>query len=90
MLLSEVLPRHKRGLGMYLYNIAMSLGFLLAGLVNMLLREPEWGWRASIALLGCPALLLGILLPTIPESPQLLLQHGRGEAAMQVREGKCR
>lgn len=85
MLLCEVLPRHTRGLGMYCYNIAMSLGFLLAGLVNMLLREPVWGWRASVALMAAPAVVLAMLLPTISESPQLLLQHGRQEAAVQVR-----
>lgn len=86
MLLCEVLPRCKRGLGMYFYNIAMSLGFLVAGLINMLLRERgDWGWRASIALLGAPALVLSALLPTISESPQLLLQCGKEEEAVQVR-----
>lgn len=85
MLLCEVLPRHRRGLGMYFYNIALSLGFLLSGLANMLLQQPAWGWRASVALLAAPGLLLAGLLPSISESPQVLLQHGKDAAAAQVR-----
>jgi MFS family permease len=85
MLLCEVLPRHSRGLGMYCYNIALSLGFLLSGLVNMLLHDPAWGWRASVALLAAPGVLLAALLPSISESPQVLLQHGKDAAAVQVR-----
>lgn len=84
MLLCEVLPRHSRGLGMYFYNIALSLGFLLSGLVNMLLHDHIWGWRASVALLAAPGVLLAALLPSISESPQVLLQHGKDMAAVQV------
>uniref|UniRef100_A0A383VR92 Major facilitator superfamily (MFS) profile domain-containing protein n=1 Tax=Tetradesmus obliquus TaxID=3088 RepID=A0A383VR92_TETOB len=86
MLLCEVLPRHRRGLGMYFYNIALSLGFLLSGLANMLLQQPAWGWRASVALLAAPGLLLAGLLPSISESPQVLLQHGKDAAAAQLLE----
>eukprot|EP00882_Tetradesmus_deserticola_P020750 GHRQ01022421.1.p1 GENE.GHRQ01022421.1~~GHRQ01022421.1.p1 ORF type:complete len:343 (+),score=134.23 GHRQ01022421.1:410-1438(+) len=86
MLLCEVLPRQSRGMGMYCYNIALSLGFLLAGLFNMLLHDPAWGWRASVALLAAPGVALAALLPSISESPQVLLQHGKEDAAAQLLE----
>jgi MFS family permease len=76
-------------MGMYCYNIALSLGFLLSGLVNMLLHDPAWGWRASVALLAAPGLLLAALLPSISESPQVLMQRGEDAAAVQVRLRAC-
>jgi MFS family permease len=87
MLLCEVLPRHKRGLGMYAYNLCMALGFLLSALANMLLHQPTWGWRVSVALLAAPAAALIVLLPSISESPQVLLQRGRQEEAAEVGAG---
>jgi MFS family permease len=84
MLLCEVLPRNSRGMGMYCYNIALSLGFLMSGLINMLLHDPVWGWRMSVALLAAPGVALAALLPGISESPQVLLQQGKEEAAVQV------
>jgi MFS family permease len=84
MLLCEVLPRTTRSLGMYCYNIALSLGFLLSGLFNMLLHDPRWGWRLSVALLAAPGVALAALLLSISESPQVLLQQGKEEAAVQV------
>jgi MFS family permease len=88
MLLCEVLPRNSRGLGMYCYNIALSLGFLMSGLLNMLLHDPTWGWRVSVALLAAPGVVLAALLPGISESPQVLLQQGKDESAVQVRDSK--
>lgn len=84
MLLCEVLPREKRGFGMYAYNLCMAAGFLLSAVANMLLHTPPWGWRVSVALLAAPALGLTALLPSISESPQVLLLHGQPHAAVLV------
>lgn len=85
MLLSETLPRARRGAGMYAYNLAMLAGFLVAAVSNQLLQPLPWGWRASAGLMGAPALVLAGLLPFLAESPQALLQRGDGAAAERVR-----
>ncbi|KAF8058939.1 STP5 [Scenedesmus sp. PABB004] len=81
MLLVEVLPRGRRGQGMYAFNTCMAAGFLLSGAANQALAGPAWGWRASVALLAAPALALAALLPGVRESPQALLQRGRDDEA---------
>ncbi|KAI8473535.1 MAG: general substrate transporter [Monoraphidium minutum] len=81
MLLSEVLPRDRRGAGMYAYNVAMLAGFLAAAVANQLLQHTPWGWRLSAGLAGAPGVALAALLPFVRESPQALLQRGDDAAA---------
>lgn len=81
MLLSELLPRHLRGQGLFTHTLAMLLGFLLSAVANQALHPYAWGWRASNALLAAPAAAMAALLPFVGESPQVLCQRGDKEAA---------
>jgi MFS family permease len=85
MLLSEVLPRHLRGAGMYTYNLFMLLGFLISAVANQALHPLPWGWRLSVGLMAAPGLALAALLPWVAESPQAMLQRGDEAGAEQVR-----
>jgi MFS family permease len=89
MLLSELLPRHLRGQGLFTHTLAMLLGFLLSAVANQALHPYAWGWRASNALLAAPAAAMAALLPFVGESPQVLCQRGDKEAARAVSRGGC-
>jgi hypothetical protein len=84
MLLSELLPRHLRGQGLFTHTLAMLLGFLLSAVANQALNPHPWGWRVSSGLLAAPAVVLVALLPFVGESPQVLCQRGDAKAARAV------
>lgn len=94
--ISEVSPSKVRGTLVSLYQLAVTLGFLLAYLVNWIISvnaDPAlsgdlWTrmfnsemWRGMLGSETIPALLFFIVIFFIPESPKWLVTRGRlGEA----------
>ena len=91
--ISEVAPADRRGTLVSMYQLAITVGFLLAYLANYLVLRgadvtssaPELGtrmfnneyWRGMLGLETLPDLLFLILIFFIPESPRWLLVRGQ-------------
>lgn len=92
--ISEIAPARIRGRLVTCYQLAITVGILLAylsnaGLLNLtgpLQTLPLLGevWRGMFGMETLPALLFFGGLLTVPESPRWLIQKGRHEEALQM------
>ena len=64
--------------------MAVTLGIFAAGLINYGTRNMVEGWRVSLALGGCPALMLFIGSIFLPDTPNSLVARGQLEQARAV------
>ncbi|RAL53686.1 hypothetical protein DM860_015414 [Cuscuta australis] len=84
--LSEMAPAHIRGALNMLFQLATTLGIFTANMINYgtsKLRHP-WGWRLSLGLAALPALLMTISGVLLPETPNSLIEQGKGEKGRRV------
>ena len=85
MYLSETAPAHQRGQLVSLYQLAITIGIVLAYLMNYLLYGTgDWNWRWMFISGTIPAIIFGICLLFIPESPRWLVMKKRFSEARQV------
>lgn len=98
--ISEVAVPKKRGTLVSLYQLAITIGFLLAYLANYLILkgarldagDPSLGsrmmndeyWRGMLGSETIPDLLFLAVIFFIPESPRWLIVKGRSEGAMKI------
>lgn len=96
--ISEVSPAEKRGTMVSLYQLAITIGFLAAYLVNFWIQDAAqtaqyrsgiWShlmkeemWRGMLGSMTVPALLYFIVIFLIPESPRWLIVKGLGDKAI--------
>ncbi|GAA2065391.1 sugar porter family MFS transporter [Streptomyces albiaxialis] len=79
--LSEISPTRIRGRLLTLNQMMITVGILVAYLVNLAFAGSEM-WRAMFAVGAIPALVLvAATLWVLPESPQWLIAHGHVDAA---------
>ena len=80
--ISEVSPAHVRGTMVSLYQLFITIGFLLAYLANYLILKgtamPDY-WRPMLGAEAIPDLLFLVLIFFIPESPRWLAVRGQRE-----------
>lgn len=81
--ISEVAPPQTRGALVALYQWAITIGILLADIVDYAFA-PSGNWRAMLVLAIVPALFLTAGMLVLPESPRWLFAHNRGEEARAV------
>lgn len=85
--ISETAPPDIRGSLGFLQQLAITLGILLAYLVNYAFA-PTFagitGWRLMLAFGAVPAAVLGVGMYLLPESPRWLVENGRVEEAKDV------
>jgi SP family galactose:H+ symporter-like MFS transporter len=81
--ISEVSPAEDRGWQVSLFQLAITLGIVLAYLVDYALAPIE-GWRWMFGLAVIPAVIFGVSMFFLPESPRWLAKSGRREAALAV------
>jgi sugar porter (SP) family MFS transporter len=81
--ISEVAPPDARGWTVSLFQLAITLGILLAYVVDYAFaRIQGWRWMFGIALV--PAAIFGCGMIFLPESPRWLAKRGRYEAARRI------
>jgi sugar porter (SP) family MFS transporter len=81
--ISESAPTDVRGSLSSLFQLAITLGILVAYLVNALFA-PAGDWRWPLGLAFVPALVLFVGMYLMPETPRWLLSKGKEEEAWRV------
>ncbi len=78
--ISEVAPADARGWQVSLFQLAITVGILLAYLVDYAFAQSQ-SWRWMLGLAVVPAAIFGSGMIFLPESPRWLLRQGRRESA---------
>jgi len=78
--ISEVAPAEARGWQVSLFQLAITVGILLAYLVDYAFAQIQ-GWRWMFGLAVVPAAIFGSGMLFLPESPRWLVRRGRREVA---------
>lgn len=93
MYIAELAPERVRGRLVSLYQLAVVVGISVVFFVNMLIQgqgaeawNVETGWRWMFASETLPAVLFGVLLFGVPESPRWLMNRSRPAEARAVLE----
>ncbi len=81
--LSEVAPPHARGWVVSLFQLAVTVGIVVAYLTDYAFAGIE-GWRWMLGLAVVPALVLGTGMFFLPETPRWLIRGGHHEVAQRV------
>ncbi|MFC4619803.1 sugar porter family MFS transporter [Camelliibacillus cellulosilyticus] len=81
--LSEMAPTHIRGSLASLNQLMITIGILIAYIVNYLFTSME-GWRLMLGLAVVPAVILLIGIAFMPESPRWLVKQNREKEARAV------
>jgi sugar porter (SP) family MFS transporter len=81
--ISEVSSPQDRGWQVSLFQLAITVGIVLAYLVAYVLA-PIQGWRLMLGAAVAPAVIFGAAMYFLPESPRWLVKSGRHDAAREV------
>ncbi|POF63050.1 MFS transporter [Novacetimonas maltaceti] len=81
---AELAPASRRGGLVSLFQLVFSLGLLLAFFVGYELSGSAESWRAMFMLGAVPAILLGLGMIFLPESPRWLLHHDHEQRAVSI------
>lgn len=81
--ISEIAPTEVRGSLTSMFQLAITLGILLAYLVNFALSGAE-AWRWMLGLAAVPAAILFVGMYLVPETPRWLIGHGFMDQARAV------
>jgi SP family galactose:H+ symporter-like MFS transporter len=81
--LSEVAPPHARGWVVSLFQLAVTVGIVVAYLTDYAFAGVE-GWRWMLGLAVVPALVFGTGMFFLPETPRWLIRGGHHEVARRV------
>jgi sugar porter (SP) family MFS transporter len=81
--ISEISPARNRGALVSMNQLLITVGILVSYLTDYALAEGEH-WRWMFALAAIPAVVLGIGMVFLPESPRWLVSVGKRELARQV------
>jgi SP family galactose:H+ symporter-like MFS transporter len=81
--ISEVSPADARGWQVSLFQLAITIGILLAYLVDYAFASIQ-GWRWMFGLAVVPAAIFGVGMLFLPESPRWLARRGHQQEALAV------
>ncbi|XP_010256217.1 PREDICTED: sugar transport protein 6-like [Nelumbo nucifera] len=80
LFLSEIAPARIRGALNILFQLLITIGILIANLVNYFMSNVHpYGWRISLGLTGVPAIILCLGSLVITETPTSLIERERFE-----------
>jgi sugar porter (SP) family MFS transporter len=74
--IAEIAPADRRGALVSLNQLMITIGILLSYIVGVIFTPIE-GWRYMFGVALIPALILGIGMFMLPESPRWLFEHGQ-------------
>ncbi|ESW15226.1 hypothetical protein PHAVU_007G055200 [Phaseolus vulgaris] len=76
--LSEIAPTRIRGALNILFQLNITIGILIANIVNYFTAQIKggYGWRISLALAGVPALMLTLGSLLVHDTPNSLIERG--------------
>lgn len=83
--IAEIAPANVRGALTALFQLAITLGIVVAYLVNFALTDAE-AWRWMLGLGAVPAVILFIGMLPLPDTPRWLSERGREDEARAVLE----
>ena len=81
--IAEIAPPDTRGALVSLNQLMITIGILVSYIVGVAFTPIE-GWRYMFAVAVIPALILGIGMFTLPESPRWLVKNGKLDKARSV------
>src|SRR5918997_1748073 len=81
--IAEIAPAERRGALVSLNQLMITIGILLSYIVGVIFTPIE-GWRYMFGVALIPALILGIGMFMLPESPRWLFEHGQVAKARAV------
>ncbi len=81
--IAEIAPSRSRGALVSLNQLLITVGILVSYLVDYLLAEGEH-WRWMFGLAAIPAVILGLAMSWLPESPRWLVKSGDVESATRI------
>ncbi|KAK9760359.1 hypothetical protein K7432_015695 [Basidiobolus ranarum] len=83
---SEIAPKEIRGTLVSMQQLAITIGILVAFLINMGTDkiDSDASWRIPLGVQGIPALILSLLMFLLPKSPRWLMSQGHSEQALEV------
>ncbi|KAF4355595.1 hypothetical protein CsatB_026608 [Cannabis sativa] len=86
--LSEMAPAKIRGALNMGFQMAITIGILMANLVNYGTSKIKggYGWRVSLALAGVPAIMMTVGAIFLPDTPNSILERGNPEKARKMLE----
>ncbi|XP_033738281.1 solute carrier family 2, facilitated glucose transporter member 10-like [Pecten maximus] len=82
--ISEIAPAKKRGVLVSLNELGITLGLLLAYLINYFFIQVDNGWRYMFGLSAIPAVVQGIGMMFLPKSPRFLMLTRQEAKAKEV------
>ncbi|HNH86772.1 MAG TPA: sugar porter family MFS transporter, partial [Solirubrobacterales bacterium] len=82
--ISEIAPPDIRGRLVTFFQLAVTIGILVAYLVGLAFADSNEGWRWMLGLGAVPALALVIGIIRLPSSPRWLLMVGREDDAREA------
>lgn len=87
MYISEISPANKRGVLVSFNQFAITIGILLAYVINYMFSGFEDSWRLMLGFPAVFGILFSVLLITVfPESPRWLLSVNRKDEALTILE----
>lgn len=87
MYIAEVAPARSRGRLGLMYQLAITVGCVMATVVSFLLAkyaQPTIGWRCMFASVLVPVAIFSLLLTRVPASPRWLAERKRFPEALSV------
>ncbi|PON36600.1 Sugar/inositol transporter [Trema orientale] len=84
--LSEMAPPKIRGALNIAFQMAITIGILVANFVNYGTAQIKggWGWRLSLGLAAVPAVMLTVGAVFLPDTPNSILERGHPEEAKEM------
>ncbi|KAK1304119.1 Sugar carrier protein C [Acorus calamus] len=81
--LSEMAPARLRGMLNMYFQLMITIGILVANLINYGTAKIKagYGWRISLGLAAVPALIIFLGALVLPDTPNSLIERGKGEEA---------
>ena len=82
--ISEIAPPEKRGALVSLNQLMITIGIVLSYLVDTAFSSVSQGWRWMLGAGVVPAVVLGVGMLFLPQSPRWLMSKRRGDEARRV------